>query len=476
MNINQLQSIIFPFLKGDFNLPIVSTSGNRLVHIVGVSSGIDSTATALILKALFPDTRFLFVFTEVKGWEVEGTKDAIEKLESFLGQKIVRPTADLGLLEYIQKAGGFLPSQRQRFCTSAMKILPMARYMKYLRESLVNVEFAQYVGIRADEQQRDGAQYNGDDTTTYFPLQALGLDKSAVNSIVESTVGIPSYYFEKSRSGCTVCIFSRRAEIIDAWGREPAKVYEASKLEIMPSDVIQIFHDFPVCVSEQTGISRNWLYFVRPDWLGHKKMGYMESQRGKNNTGATQDMFAVGTKYIYVAVEYAYTLGYGFMPDSVYFERIVTYSTSLTGLKIALKHFWLHRLHTRELYGSKSDDDLAFEKQIAIMQIEIDDFEDLIPNIPNETFTWQGDRTPLLAIRKTMAIIEHILLVEGLKQEGVMLDSDEEGGTSIPAITKITREYGRVLHYEKYDQPSISDLTQDMDIEDAPVACIQCSR
>jgi hypothetical protein len=76
----------------------------------------------------------------------------------------------------------------------------MQRYMIFLRNQYGgNCEFAQYVGIRADEKEREGASYKDGATTTYFPLQALGIDKSAVNMIVELTVGIPIYYFEKTR-------------------------------------------------------------------------------------------------------------------------------------------------------------------------------------------------------------------------------------------------------------------------------------
>ncbi len=463
MDIKRLQTTITPFLNGRFELPKPTKQGNELIHIVGVSSGIDSTATALVLKALYPETKFLYVFTPVGDWEADGTDEALNKLSSFLDAKITRVSSRLGMIDHIDKAGGFLPSQRQRWCTSTMKILPMQRYMNFLRKQYgSSLEFAQYTGIRADEPTRQGAQYMDGDITNYFPLQALGLDKTAVNSIVQQTIGIPLYYLEKTRSGCSVCPFSRKSEVIATIHREPPRLQQAADLEVMPDNVISIYNNLPTPVSVDTSISRGMLAFVRPDWLGYKKMGYQGS-RGKAKKAPTIDMFSQNSKHLFVAVEYSYCDAFRFM-DPVYTEQVITYSTSLGGLKTALKHFWLHRLQTKELHDIATDAALENEKQIAIIQIEVYDYDRMIPKKPEDTYTWQNDKTPLIAIRKAIAIIQHILLVEGLKQE------------DNPAIEKVRKFHGEVLNFQRYTPPARSELIDDIDIEDAPIICNTCSR
>ncbi len=463
MNIQQLKSVIIPQLKGTFELPQPTNPDSKLIHIVGVSSGIDSTATALTLKALFPDTHFLYVFTPVGDWEVNGTEEALLRLAAYLETNIVSVSADLGMLAYIDKAGGFLPSQRQRYCTTTMKILPMQRFMNTLRQQHgETVEFAQYTGIRADEPTRQGAHYQDGDITNYFPLQALGLDKKAVNRIVQKTVGIPLYYVDKSRSGCPICIFSRRSEVIGTLYREPPRLQQAADFEVMPANVIQIFNHLPTPVSVDTGISRNWLAFVRPHWLGYKKMGY-QGTRGKAKKGATIDMFSQMSKHLFVAVEYQYCDIFSLM-EPVFKEQIITYSTSLGGLKTALKHFWLPRLQTKELHDIDTIEALEYEKQLAIIQVDVYDYDAVIPKKPEDTYTWQNDKTPLIAIRKAIAIIEHILLVEGLKQD------------NNPAINKVKQSHGEVLNFQHYTPPAESELVDDIDIEDVPVMCNACSR
>jgi len=477
MNPGLLLKSINSLLKGHFELPYASETLYRevegekkevkVIHMVPISSGIDSTATALTLRALYPDQEFIYFFSNTK-FEVKGTSEAIAKLKSLLGAPIYDVSAPLGLIEQIDSHGGFLPSQRQRSCTSYQKIIPMERFMssfkaKY-RDAGVPIHIVQYVGIRADETSRKGAKLDGDNETVY-PLVHLGLDKVGVNKLVERTIGIPTYYFDKSRSGCVVCIFSRRMEIIAAWSREPKAVASAADREGIPTDINSIYQDLPVPVSNEIGESRNHITFVRPQWLGYQEKGYQASVRGKNASKHTMDLFSRDATHLFVAVEYEYTDGFpGLCMPQVYFERVVTYSSTLSGLKKALKFFWLHRCQTKELHHLDTERELRNEKQIAIIQMEIEGFGSLVPPPPAGAFTWQSDKKPLRAILKTTAIIEHILLCEGLRQ------------AQDPRIDNVSREYGQVLHFEKYEPDGLEDLQEDMDIEDAPTVCNVCSR
>lgn len=466
MDLATLTKIITPYFKGTFELPKAKNPANELLHIVGVSSGIDSTATALCLKVLFPDTIFKFVFTDTK-WEVNGTLSALRKIEHFLGERIIHLSAPHGLLEQIEKTGGYIPSQRNRFCTGYQKIKPFQQFIDKLKSNTNNgqVEVANYTGIRADEPTREGAVFSGD-TSNNFPLQALGLNKEDVNNIVNMTVGIPLYYMEKSRSGCKLCIYARRSEVVDAWHKEPLSLERAADFEVMPKSVKDTYNDLPLLVAKELSISRNWMSYVRPDWIGYPKVG-SQGSRGKNQHNRTLDLFSEHSKHLYVAVEYLYHQGIpGMALPQVYRENIITYSTSLGGLKLALKHFWLHRLQTKELHDlvNTTHAGMIENKQIAIVQVEVDNFDSLVPQKPEETFTWQSDKKPLLAIRKTLALIEHILLCEGLRQ-----DNNHK-------VEQISKEYGRVLNFSEYEKPDYDVLIDDIDIEDSPVICNVCSR
>ena len=219
--------------------------------------------------------------------------------------------------------------------------------------------------------------------------------------------------------------------------------------------------------------------YYRPSDLGYKEAGF-ESLRGKNKlVSGIDDLFgASDSKRLYAAVEFHYeSNSYGFLAHPmVFFEKLITYSTSMAGVKKALKHFWLHRLHTKEMYD-QTEESLSGERQVYIFEIEVDDFDTEIPKAPSSVFTWQNDRTPLYAIRKTVAVVERILLTEGEKQNTHHYDPTikKQALASVEKL-KDEKEYGRILSVTKYEKPPMSELVDDFDIAEAPVACMACSR
>ena len=155
---------------------------------------------------------------------------------------------------------------------------------------------------------------------------------------------------------------------------------------------------------------------------------------------------------------------------------MITYSTSLGGIKTALKHFWLHRLHTKELYNS-SEEELTGARQVQILEIEVDDYDYEIPPKPDGVFTWQNDRTPLFAIKKTVAVIERILLTVGLKQDLKSANKQiKQIANDLKPMIENAKCYGRILSSMEYCKPTLSDLVDDIVITEAPVACMSCSR
>ena len=469
--------IVNDYVSGDYELPVVP--GKKVFYIVPLSGGIDSYATGYSLLAKFPTAPFTFVHCDT-GVEAEGTEEGLKKFEKITGRKIIRIKAKYDLLEMVEKSGNFLPSQLQRTCTNFLKTLPTKYFYQALREKHgEDAVFIQFVGLRADEPERTGIVWKDEHIASAYPLQSLGLVKSDVNNIVQRQQGIPIYYMEKSRSGCFICIFSRRSEIVYAWSVSVEKMIRAANLEDIPQEILSIYKKLPTPVHEIVSSSRNWLSYYRPSRLFNPQTEY-EKKRGKNKLKATiPDLFGAElSKRLYVAVEYQfYNNDYGLVAEPfVYFEQLITYSTSLGGLKTALKHFWLHRIHTKELHDL-SENELGREKQIQIIEIEVDNFDQVIPPKPEGVFTWQNDRTPLYAIRKAVAVIERILLTEGLKQDLNSRDpkirkSAEEAKDKIEKA----KSYGRILSSFPYEQPSLNELIKDKVIKEAPEACMACSR
>ena len=134
------------------------------------------------------------------------------------------------------------------------------------------------------------------------------------------------------------------------------------------------------------------------------------------------------------------------------------------------------RLNTKELYRM-NEGELREGKQIQILELEIDNFDVEIPPAPEDVFTWQSDRKPLYAIRKTKAIIERILLTAGeyqnLKSQNKAVRKQAEELKS--KLDKI-KSYGRILSSIDYVQPAYDELVDDIDIEDEATPCIACSR
>ncbi|NRB78391.1 MAG: hypothetical protein HRU38_06945 [Saccharospirillaceae bacterium] len=476
ITLQERQAIVDEFVTGEYVLPTVS--GKKVFYIIPLSGGIDSFTVGHVLLARYPNTKFTFINADT-GFEADGTEEALELFESITEKNIVRIKPKHDLLTMIEKSGNFLPSQRQRSCTGYTKTIPIKRLYQQLREMHgEDAVFIQFVGLRFDEATREGITWKEDYIASAYPLQALGLTKSCVNKIVERIQGIPRYYQEKSRSGCKMCIFSRRSEIIDAWKQSPADLTRAANMEEIPTNTLRVYNEMPTTVSEITGTARNWLSYYRPSRLNNPTTGF-EGERGKNRLNdSIGDLFgASDAKKLYVAVEYQYHGGYGgFFEPQVYFEKMITYSTSLGGIKTALKHFWLHRLHTKELYNS-SEEELTGARQVQILEIEVDDYDYEIPPKPDGVFTWQNDRTPLFAIKKTVAVIERILLTEGLKQDLKSANKQiKQIANDLKPMIENAKCYGRILSSMEYCKPTLSDLVDDIVITEAPVACMSCSR
>ena len=191
-------------------------------HIVAISGGKDSSALAVYLRNKIPSLEYVFCDTRT---ELPETYAYLDKLEEFLGKKILRLHSDQGFDYYLKMFNGVLPDSKTRWCTRMLKLKP---YEQYIGDDPV----VSYVGIRADEPHRKGYITSKPNVTTVFPFFEEGLVKEDIFRILEEAgIGLPDYYKWRSRSGCYFCFFQQKREWIGLFENHPdlyaaAQAYE----------------------------------------------------------------------------------------------------------------------------------------------------------------------------------------------------------------------------------------------------------
>ena len=185
-------------------------------HICLLSGGKDSTALAIYMRDKHPEVDMEYVFNDTHK-ELDETYEYLEKIEHYLGKKIIKLTNDLGdrgFDHWLKMYRFLLPSQNMRWCTRKLKIEPFERYIG-------DEPVLLYIGIRADEQ-REGLISTKPNITPVYPFKDDGITKEDVFQILEdSGVGLPNYYTWRSRSGCYFCFFQRKVEWVHLLENHP---------------------------------------------------------------------------------------------------------------------------------------------------------------------------------------------------------------------------------------------------------------
>ena len=152
-------------------------------HILSLSGGKDSTALAIYMRDRVQDMEYVFCDTKK---ELPETYEFLDKVEAYLGKKIVRLCDDRGFDHWLRVKGGYLPSSRMRWCTEYLKIKP---FEKYVGED----EVIMYVGIRADEN-RAAYVSSKRNIKAVYPFVDDDIDLDGVHQILEqSGIGFPGY-------------------------------------------------------------------------------------------------------------------------------------------------------------------------------------------------------------------------------------------------------------------------------------------
>jgi 3'-phosphoadenosine 5'-phosphosulfate sulfotransferase (PAPS reductase)/FAD synthetase len=196
-------------------------------HILSLSGGKDSTALAIYMRDRVPNMEYIFHDT---GKELPDTLDYIERLEAYLGAKVVRTTTRETFDDVLRTKGGMLPSNKRRWCTELLKLKPFETYIG--DEPCIN-----YVGIRADED-RVGYVSHKPNIQAVFPFREDGIDYEGVVRILEDAgLGMPPYTdWGRTRSGCFFCFYQQKIEWVRLKQHYP-ELYEQAKAYEKPNRV-----------------------------------------------------------------------------------------------------------------------------------------------------------------------------------------------------------------------------------------------
>ena len=237
-------------------------------HILCMSGGKDSTALALYMRDRVEDMEYIFCDTDK---ELAETYEYLNRVEAFLGKKIVRLNAKAGFDHWLEVFGGYLPSPNMRWCTRLLKLKPFEEYVG--EDSVVS-----YVGLRADED-RIGYISTKPNIKAEFPFKEDGIDYAGVMKILQdSGIGMPPYLtWGRTHSGCYFCFFQRPIEWVRLLETHPDQFEEAQKYEKITDD---------------PGKSFTWIQGMplselrKPENVAKIKNRYAESEeRKKENRG-----------------------------------------------------------------------------------------------------------------------------------------------------------------------------------------------
>lgn len=183
-----------------------------VAHIVLVSGGKDSTCLALALQEQEPRP-YTYVYTPT-GDELPAVNTHMDWLEKEIGAPILRLAN--GTLASQIKTNGMLPNVFARWCTRILKLRPAGRFYEMASPCVC------YVGLRTDEDEREGTQPGGDsasvrtDVTQDFPFQRWGWGLDDVWAFLnERGVSIPE------RTDCARCPYQKLGEWYNLWKYHP---------------------------------------------------------------------------------------------------------------------------------------------------------------------------------------------------------------------------------------------------------------
>jgi 3'-phosphoadenosine 5'-phosphosulfate sulfotransferase (PAPS reductase)/FAD synthetase len=211
---------------------------NKIKHVLGLSGGKDSSALALYMKETRPEIEVEYFFTDT-GYELPETNEFIDQLEERLGYihrlnarslNNIEGRGEKDFAKLLKDHGNYLPSQRDRWCTIQLKLVPFERWLNgFIKDGY---KIKSYVGIRADEPQRTGYMTIDKPIESIMPFREDGIVKSDIENILQRNgLELPGYYKWRSRSGCSFCFYQKKIEWLKLQEHHPELFEQAKKFE-----------------------------------------------------------------------------------------------------------------------------------------------------------------------------------------------------------------------------------------------------
>lgn len=191
------------------------------LHVVALSGGKDSTAMALRLLEVEP-REYVYVCTPT-GNELPEMFAHWRLLGGLLGKPIIPVMG--GTLDALIRKQGALPNWRQRWCTRMLKIEPYAAWL--MQQSKAHDGITSYVGLRADEEEREGGDYSAvPGIIRRFPMREWGWKIQDVFDYLGARgIEIPR------RTDCAVCFYQKLPEWWELWKGYPTEWAEGEAWE-----------------------------------------------------------------------------------------------------------------------------------------------------------------------------------------------------------------------------------------------------
>jgi 3'-phosphoadenosine 5'-phosphosulfate sulfotransferase (PAPS reductase)/FAD synthetase len=243
-------------------------------HVLGLSGGKDSAALALFMRDRVPQMEYFFCDT---GNELAETYEYIERLEAFLGKPVVRLNPERDFDHWLNIFGGYLPSQRMRWCTRMLKLKPFEHWVG-------DDPTFTYIAIRADED-RDGYISHKPNITAVYPFKEHSIGKQEVYRILDDYgLGLPTYYRWRTRSGCYFCFFQRKSEWVGLKENHPDLFELAKRYEK---------------IDEENGIRYTWsereslFELEHPERVAEIKRKFAESMKAAQRRAPSEKLFEI---------------------------------------------------------------------------------------------------------------------------------------------------------------------------------------
>jgi len=427
------------------------------IYIVPVSGGADSSVTAMLMCEMFPDVNWRFCFTDT-GAEEPGIYDTLDSLETYLGRSIDRVLPKKDLWELLDQYGNFLPSATSRWCTRATKAIPFDGWLKQFAGTQKWI----FVGIRADESFRVAFTIEG--AGTIMPLLDLGWNRENVFRKLRDTIGIPGFYRRRSRSGCGFCPFQRRQELIGLLQEKPLEFDRGGECEKLSERDLRRHEPAPD-LGVETRFAPNWLSLPLPkqDDLIAGKLG-----------NKAETMF--GMIGIFIAAEFFTDCAPGGSPF-IWKQRIVSFSTSQSGIQKQLSTRYEHLLATAEVHDM---DQWEVRNQVKFAVYYIEAPSDVFD--PEGTgvgsYTWHAGESYRM-LRHIHGWAARVLSAHVLQVDASEIDkfspvtwSYENSAISKEALEKVRHPLGTVVAMSLFKP---KEPVQDAEIDEKHIPCAMCS-